>query len=463
VIVKTSNLDILATQSHANRRQQLSILTVALACTLGIISCNTYAQEDVTTDKKNNSINIWKPKPKTTWVWQLQNYSSMDTSLNVTAYDIDLFEGMEDKPNSLIKQLKNNGKKVICYFSAGTREDWRPDAHKFTEGTVIADGEMKDWPGEAWLNIGDPDALETIKTIMQARLQSAKDAGCDAVEPDNVDGYDNIEETNGAINATDQITYNKWLAEAAHAIGLSIGLKNDINQLKELAPYFDFAVNEQCYAFGNECVAYESTFISADKAVFNQEYHDDSGQGMITEEQFLSNACSYFFGAGISAIWQEGVDLEGGEFLFCPGEYIEDEEEYDSESNDDNEEYDSESNDDDEEYSSESNDDNEEYDSESNDDNEEYDSESNDDDEEYSSESNDDNEEYDSESNDDDEEYSSESDDDNEEYDSESNDDDEEYTSGSNKDHDECGAENEDNTNSSNNYRKRRWRHWHHH
>ena len=80
------------------------------------------------------------------------------------------------------------------------------------------------------------------------RLDLAQSAGCDAVEPDNVDGYINTDETKGIITYDDQLNYNKWLANAAFS-EVGIGLKNDVDQLNELINDFDFAVNEQCYAY----------------------------------------------------------------------------------------------------------------------------------------------------------------------------------------------------------------------
>jgi hypothetical protein len=45
---------------------------------------------------------------------------------------------------------------------------------------------------------------------------------------------------------------HSWLANTAHANGLAIGLKNDLNQVAALQPLFDFAVNEQCVQY-SEC------------------------------------------------------------------------------------------------------------------------------------------------------------------------------------------------------------------
>jgi hypothetical protein len=104
---------------------------------------------------------------------------------------------------------------------------------------------------------------------MKKRMDMCKSKGFDAIEPDNIDGYTN--NTGFPLTAADQLTYNKNLAAYAHSIGMSIGLKNDVDQIKELQPYFDWAINEECFTY-NECDGY-SAFINAGKAVLNVEYN----------------------------------------------------------------------------------------------------------------------------------------------------------------------------------------------
>lgn len=41
------------------------------------------------------------------------------------------------------------------------------------------------WPNEKWLNINSAN----VRSIMTKRIQLASSMGCDAVDPDNVDGY----------------------------------------------------------------------------------------------------------------------------------------------------------------------------------------------------------------------------------------------------------------------------------
>ena len=66
----------------------------------------------------------------------------MDTSIDVDMYDIDLF----DVPRTTIDQLHADGRIVICYFSAGSYEDWRPDADAF--GSNLLGQPLGDWDGE---------------------------------------------------------------------------------------------------------------------------------------------------------------------------------------------------------------------------------------------------------------------------------------------------------------------------
>lgn len=91
-----------------------------------------------------------------------------------------------------------------------------------------------------------------IGPIMQKRLDLAKSKGCDGVEPDNVDAYTQKNGGGFKITYQQQLTYNIWLAREAHARDLSIGLKNDVDQVKDLVTHFDWALNEECYEY-NEC------------------------------------------------------------------------------------------------------------------------------------------------------------------------------------------------------------------
>ena len=195
----------------------------------------------------------------TTWQWQLTG--TIDQTVDAKLYDIDLF----DTDAAVIRSLKSKGKIVICYFSAGSYENWRSDAGSFPASVL---GRSNGWVGEKWLDIRQ---IALLSPIMTARMDMAKAKGCDGLEPDNVDGYTNS--TGFTLTAADQIAFNKFIATEAHKRGLLVGLKNDVDQITVLEPYFDFAVNEQCFQY-SECTPYQS-FLKAGKAVFNVEYSLD--------------------------------------------------------------------------------------------------------------------------------------------------------------------------------------------
>lgn len=201
---------------------------------------------------------IWRPAVGVTWQWQLTGLP-LDLAVDAEVYDVDLFT----TDASTVAALHTRGRTVICYLSAGGWEDWRPDAAAFPAAVI---GKPLDgWPGEKWLDIR---RLDVLGPIIEARLDLCRDKGFDAVEPDNIDGY--INDTGFPLSYTDQLRYNVWLADAAHARGLSIGLKNDLDQIPELLSSFDWALNEECFAH-DECDALVP-FIAAGKAVFHVEY-----------------------------------------------------------------------------------------------------------------------------------------------------------------------------------------------
>jgi hypothetical protein len=198
----------------------------------------------------------YRPGPSTSWQWQLQG--TLNASYDVEVYDVDLF----DTDAATIASLQAAGRRVICYFSAGSYEGWRPDAGEF--GVEDRGSTLDGFDDERWLDIRSTN----VARIMRGRLDLAVERGCDGVEPDNVDGF-----TNGSgfpLTATDQLAFNRFLANEAHRRGLSVALKNDLDQIPELVAYFDFSVNEQCHEF-DECDAL-APFTAAGKAVFVAEY-----------------------------------------------------------------------------------------------------------------------------------------------------------------------------------------------
>lgn len=199
---------------------------------------------------------LWKPQGQVEWQWQLT--SPVDQSVNASVYDIDLF----DNDASVVASLHAAGRKAICYVDVGTWEDWRPDAASFPASVK---GSGNGWPGEKWLDIRQ---LDVLGPIIGHRFDLCKAKGFDAIEPDNIDGYSNS--TGFPLSYQDQIDYNRYIANAAHARGLSIGLKNDVEQVPDLLANFDWAIDEECFKY-NECDAL-APFVSSGKAVLEVEY-----------------------------------------------------------------------------------------------------------------------------------------------------------------------------------------------
>jgi hypothetical protein len=216
------------------------------------------ASDAVRAAKVGSSAGWWQPAPGLRW--QIQYTGTLNTSLNVDVYNLDLF----DTSAATISTLRAKGKRVICYFSGGSYESWRPDSHKFPAS--VLGRSLDGWVGERWLDIRK---LDILIPIMRARIYLAAQKRCDGVDPDNVDGYSN--NTGFALTYKDQWVYNIALAKMAHAAGLGIGLKNNIDQVKDLVNYFDFAVNEECFQYG-ECDTLRP-FVDSGKAVFGIEYN----------------------------------------------------------------------------------------------------------------------------------------------------------------------------------------------
>jgi len=207
---------------------------------------------------------FWHPTAGMTW--QIVLETALDNStVNASVYDIDLFTN----PTSTFRNLQSMGRKVICYFSAGSYEPGRPDSGNFT--AADKGHGLDGWPGEFWLNTSSPN----VRNIMTARLALAAEKGCDGVDPDNVDAYNNGGGGLG-MTAADAVDYLTFLAIGAHSLGMAVGLKNAGEIVNATLPMMQWQVNEQCVEYG-ECETFQP-FIEADKPVFHIEYPKDEAK-----------------------------------------------------------------------------------------------------------------------------------------------------------------------------------------
>jgi hypothetical protein len=207
-------------------------------------------------------------KPNSRFAWLLQgspNESIMDNETGPKVYDFDY----TNSNAAQISRLEAKGITTICYFSAGTDEDWRPDHNQFKAGDTY--GQLPGWEGELIVDTRSAN----VRSIMYNRIQTMSNMGCDGIEPDNIDAYTNSNSI--PLNETTTLDYMQFLVSTAHNFNMSIALKNGGDLVNKKLPggqtvvqAFDFAVVEQCYEY-SECDSYRP-FVTANKAVFIVEY-----------------------------------------------------------------------------------------------------------------------------------------------------------------------------------------------
>ena len=203
----------------------------------------------------------WVPAPGTTFEWILQGYDG--TVPDAEAIDVDLFETSKAR----VAALNAAGKKTICYVSVGSWENWRPDKNDYP--ARLLGKPLDGWPGERYVDIRN---ITDLGPILLKRLDLCRAKGFIAIEPDNLDVWQN--NSGFDITRADSIRFLKWLANMAHTKGLSIGLKNVTELQSAVIDKFDWALTEDCFA--QHWCADSKPFIDAGKAVFAVEYTDNN-------------------------------------------------------------------------------------------------------------------------------------------------------------------------------------------
>jgi len=248
----------------------IAIVVIGLAVGLGVGL--TRGGDDDDDDNSNdggddggdgpNRPSTWRPRVGASWQivlkYPIDLSSEDDINPDVDIYDLDLF----DNDAEIFSTLQDAGKHVICYFSAGSWEDWRDDKDDWDEKDLGK--ELDGWPDERWADLGS----DSVRNVMKERIKLASEKGCDAIDPDNVDGYQN---DNGlGLTAQDSVDFMRFLSEEAGKYNMSIGLKNAGIIIDDVIDFIDFSVNEQCVEY-SECETF-AAFIDAEKPVFHIEY-----------------------------------------------------------------------------------------------------------------------------------------------------------------------------------------------
>lgn len=198
----------------------------------------------------------WRPAAGLSWQWQIGG-GTIDPSLAVDVFDIDWEEAA-----SVVSRLHQAGKKVICYVSVGSWEDWRPDASAFP--AAVLGNDYPGWPGERFVDI----RAQALRDIMAKRLDVCRTKGFDAVEPDNMDVFSS--NSGFPLKKSDGVDYASWLAGECHARGMAIVQKNASELTADIASTYDGALTEDCFD-GGWCADMQP-YIDANKPVLACEY-----------------------------------------------------------------------------------------------------------------------------------------------------------------------------------------------
>ncbi|KAK5630357.1 hypothetical protein RRF57_006072 [Xylaria bambusicola] len=246
----------------------VGVTSLALGLGLGIgltQACPTGEKGSASTASPSASpaaADVIQPSVGTTWDYPL-NFSLTTSNANKSTvfYPVDL----ENTSANTISALQRAGHTIVCYFSAGSVEDYRSDAGEFPASAV--GNTLDGWPDEKWVDHRNAK----VRSIMTARIATAASKGCSGIDADNIDGYTN--DSGFDLTEADTVDYVRFLANTAHAAGLAYGLKNGGGIVEQVLDVAQWAINEECAAY-KECADW-APFIKAGKPVFHVEYVED--------------------------------------------------------------------------------------------------------------------------------------------------------------------------------------------
>lgn len=227
------------------------------------------------------------PEPRADWDWQLSENIAPPRGVQVLDFDPD------NVTRAQVMALNNAGVYTICYVSVGTLENWRHDVNMFYDQNIfyrpVVGKQYDEWPDEFFLDIRNPG----LKHVMAKRFMDCALKGFKAIEPDNLDVYEN--ESGFEISREDTLRYIGELVKAAHSVGLEIGQKNVPELTGDLVGMMDFVITESCYQDG--WCDQVSAYLDAGKPVFDAEYND--------REIDFNKACEVAENMGISMILKD--------------------------------------------------------------------------------------------------------------------------------------------------------------
>jgi hypothetical protein len=250
----------------------------------------------------------YRPPVGSTWQWQLNpdvQGGTVDTTVVADMYDVDGFT-TDAATVAALKALPGTSaprRGVTCYISAGTLENWRPDAPKF-DPTLLGNP-YHGFEDERWLDVR---RISTLAPLLEARMDLCRLKGFDAIEFDNMDSWYTANATGLNITEADAVAFVVYLAREAHERGMSMALKSVVEIVPQVRHHVDFSVVEECFE-NQECTrsspntggAYGyDMMVEIGKPVFATEYDPYHA---------TANVCAESNALGFSTIYKR-VDLD---------------------------------------------------------------------------------------------------------------------------------------------------------
>jgi uncharacterized repeat protein (TIGR01451 family) len=309
ITTKTLTCAVGRLESNASAEISLSLSATAIGVMTNTASVSASEADPVTANNSSSmtatvqaipvpipsTINL-PPTGKISWDWQIgaSGDSNVVVPSGAVLMDVDGFNTSASKVSS----LKAQGIYTVCYIDAGSYEDGRPDSSLYPAYLkIFKDEQWNEWfldvkdvfrpiqptgtklVNNKWVDAsGTPlNGLPTAGAfgpLLEARLKMCADKGFDALEPDNLQ---NDENAGGLITNQQQIDFNGWVADTAHAYGLAAFQKNGPDKVllkdktgKMMVEKFDGILNEECQQF-NECGPL-AEYVKRGKLALNTEY-----------------------------------------------------------------------------------------------------------------------------------------------------------------------------------------------
>jgi hypothetical protein len=245
-------------------------------------SCDDEATTDNSSIELDNSMSYY---------YDTDGGFSIDKNTNV--YVINLFQVSQNT----VESLQESDIKVICSFSIGQISSTDSDYNSFTSD-LLGNG--------VWLDIGNSQTLSLIKN----RINQALEKSCDGVLFQDSDNYN--QNTTFSTSLSEQVTYNRSLAQEAESLNLKTGIEiknyNSYELLSDLSNYFDLLVVENLVS--RNFISYISAFMNSTKPVINIETS-------IQELYYQQAICQTSINNKIYTIYNDGTS----DYKSCNGDF----------------------------------------------------------------------------------------------------------------------------------------------